>query len=110
MARDAGLEEMMRADLGDLPNLREQAMFGGLCFMMNGNMVACIHKGTGLYRVGDAGMAQALAVPGTTQAMMGQRVMKGYVYLDVDHLDDDDTRAALTGIAIDFVRGLDPKE
>lgn len=110
MSRDTGLEEMMRTDLGEHPAVIEKAMFGGLCFMLNGNMVSCIHRETGLYRVGADRLAEALDLPGTTQAKMGARVMTGYVYLDQNQLDDDAIRAKLTGMALDFVRGLDPKE
>jgi len=40
MARDPGLEELMREELGDRTGLSEKSMFGGWAFMLNGNRSA----------------------------------------------------------------------
>jgi len=40
MAYDEGLAQRIREALDDQPGISERKMFGGLCFMLNGNM-AC---------------------------------------------------------------------
>lgn len=55
-------------------------MFGGLGFMMNGNMVAaCSHRGL-LIRVGEIGVSDALA-RGAQPMIMNGRQMKGFVWV-----------------------------
>jgi TfoX/Sxy family transcriptional regulator of competence genes len=57
-------------------------MFGGTCFMLNGNLVIGTHGKTGLIvRVGLAATARALAL-GAAQMVMGERVMKGWVLVE----------------------------
>ena len=36
---DPKMADQMREDLGDLPGLSEKTMFGGLCFLLDGNMI-----------------------------------------------------------------------
>jgi hypothetical protein len=38
VTRDPGLEELLRETLADRPGLREVGMFGGLCWMLQGNL------------------------------------------------------------------------
>jgi len=79
MAIDEKLAGHVRSALADADPVREVKMFGGLGFMLNGNMVAaCSHRGL-LVRVGEAGMAEALA-RGARPMIMNGREMKGYVW------------------------------
>jgi len=39
MAYDEGHAEILRDHLASLPGVIEKRMFGGLCFMLNGNML-----------------------------------------------------------------------
>ncbi len=56
-------------------------MFGGTCFMRNGNLLIGTHKGGLIVRVGPAGEAQARAM-GADAMEMGGRAMKGWVLVD----------------------------
>ena len=52
MAYDEDLANLIRELIGDEPNLTEQAMFGGLAFLIGGNMsVAASGQGGLLLRV-----------------------------------------------------------
>ena len=55
MAIDADLAERMRTVLAGTGAVREVRMFGGLCFMLNGNMVAGTSKRGLLVRIHPAG-------------------------------------------------------
>ncbi len=109
MARDAGLEEHIRDELGPLDGLRETAMFGGLAWMLDGNLVcACRHDGL-LARLGKDNAARALAMPGVGEMQMGARKMNGWVRAEPDAVADDAVRAKLLEGALAFVRTLPPK-
>jgi TfoX/Sxy family transcriptional regulator of competence genes len=57
-------------------------MFGGIGFMLNGNLLVGASKRGLLLRVGKDAQSQALAVPGTRLMEMRGRAMEGYVYVD----------------------------
>ena len=82
MAVDEDLAERMRAALAGAGEVREVRMFGGLCFMLDGNMVAGTSKRGLLVRVGKDRQPDALARPGAKPMEMGGRRMEGYVFVD----------------------------
>ena len=64
MARDFGLEEQIREEVGPIDGLRETAMFGGLAWMLDGNLLcACRHDGM-MARLGKGNEAWALYMLG----------------------------------------------
>jgi TfoX/Sxy family transcriptional regulator of competence genes len=79
MAIDEKLATQVRAALADASPVREVKMFGGLGFMLNGNMIAATSDRGLLVRVGAQGEAEALARPGAEPMIMNGRTMKGYV-------------------------------
>jgi len=83
----AELKERIRAALADDPNVAEVRMFGGVCFMLNGNMLVCSMKdGSMLARVGGEQMPAALKKPGVARMVMGGREMKDFVVVHGDEL------------------------
>lgn len=60
---------------------RVQKMFGGTCFMLNGNLAIGTHKGGLIVRVGPDAMTEAAALGGRPMEM-GGRLMKGWVLVD----------------------------
>ena len=109
MAHDEGLAEILRGDLADLPGISEKRMFGGLAFMLDGNMLCGVHKDGAMFRVGKAHEAEALAVPGARPMDFTGRKMGGFVDVADEVLVDEDRRAHLMRLALDFVRSLPPK-
>ena len=83
----AELKERIRAALADDPNVAEIRMFGGVCFMLNGNMLVCSMKdGSMLARVGGEQMPAALKKPGVARMVMSGRQMKDFVVVHGDEL------------------------
>jgi TfoX/Sxy family transcriptional regulator of competence genes len=82
------LAESVRAALSGAGAIREVKMFGGIGFMLNGNMVAATSKRGLLLRVGENRQADALAQPGTRPMVMRGRTMEGYVYVDPPAVTD----------------------
>jgi TfoX/Sxy family transcriptional regulator of competence genes len=108
MAVDEDLAERMRAVLGATGALREVRMFGGLCFMLNGNMLAGTSKRGLLVRVGKDQHSDALARPGAKPMEMAGRSMEGYIFVDPAPRDERALRDWLE-LAIAFVETLPPK-
>ena len=108
MAVDEDLVERMRAVLAGAGAVREVRMFGGLCFMLDGNMVAGTSKRGLLVRVGKDRQPDVLARLGTKPMEMGGRMMEGYVFVEPAPHDEDALRDWL-GLAVGFVKTLPPK-
>jgi hypothetical protein len=79
MAVDEGLAELLREALAGEAGVVEKRMFGGLAFMLRGNMVCGTYRDRGMFRVGKGQAAEALGLPGTQVMAMGGRAMPGMV-------------------------------
>lgn len=108
MAIDEGLAHLLRKDLAG-ERITEKKMFGGLCFLLNGNMVSGTMKTSALFRVGKPNDEAALDIPGTYPMIQRDKPMAGFVELPTDACADDARRAALSGMALAFVKTLPPK-
>ena len=108
MALDEDLAERMRVALAGTGGVREVRMFGGLCFMLNGNMVAGTSKRGLLVRVGKDQQSNALARPGAKRMEMTGRPMEGYIFVDPPPIDDRSLQEWLA-LAVAFVNTLPPK-
>jgi TfoX/Sxy family transcriptional regulator of competence genes len=89
-------------------DVREVRMFGGIGFMLDGNMVAAASGRGLLLRVGRDGMAALLARPGAGPMEMRGRVMADYLRVEPAAVTDANV-AAWLGPAIEFVRSLPAK-
>ena len=79
----------IRAALGAREGVGEIAMFGGLCFTLNGHMlVGAMRSGNLLVRVGKAREAEALSDPLAKRLAAGSRVMAGYVEVAAQGLSE----------------------
>ena len=108
MTSDEDLAGRVRAALAKADDVREVKMFGGVGFMLNGNMVAAASKRGLLVRVGKDRHRDALTRPGTRPMEMRGRVMEGYIYVDPAILDDESLRDSIQ-LAAAFVETLPPK-
>ena len=93
MAYDAELADRVRGAVSHEQDVREVKMFGGLAFMVNGKMVACVSAGGGalLVRVSRSRDAEYLEVVGARRAEMGEgRSMgEGWIAVDGEVLTED---------------------
>jgi TfoX/Sxy family transcriptional regulator of competence genes len=79
---DPELVRAVRSALSRVKGVTEIKMFGGIGFMLNGNLLVGASTRGLLLRVGKERQPQALAEPGTRPMKMRGRVMEGYVYVD----------------------------
>ena len=81
MAYNEQLAERVRTIVGDGPGLSERKMFGGIAFMLYGNMFCGITRDDLMVRVGPDHFEEALASPGARPMDFTGRPMKGMVYV-----------------------------
>jgi TfoX/Sxy family transcriptional regulator of competence genes len=109
MAYDEGLATRVREVLGDQPELVEKKMFGGLAFLLHGNMACGVRGEDLIVRVAAEAADAALREPGTRPFDLTGRPMKGWLLVDADgHAEDDDLRRWVDrGLA--YANSLPPK-
>lgn len=109
MARDEGLEDLVRGDLAGVPGLREKAMFGGLAWLLDGHLLCAARDDGMLVRLGKGQDGWAVKTPGISPMINGGRPMTGWVRADEDAYGDDSLRRKLIDAALQFVRSLPDK-
>jgi hypothetical protein len=75
MPYDPHLADRMRTALARRRGISERAMFGGFCWMLNGNMLCGVEVGRFMFRVGKELETKALARPGAAPIVFGGRPM-----------------------------------
>ncbi len=108
MAYDEALAERVRAQLDAEPGLTERKMFGGIAWMLEGNMAVGLMKTGLLVRLGGQ-VEAALEEPHTSRPMMGERPMKGMVVVSPEGVESDEQLAAWLARGADVARSLPPK-
>lgn len=109
MARDAGLEHMLRDALGARPELTEKPMFGGWAWLLHGHLLCGVREDGVLVRLGKGNDAWALPLSGIEPMLSRGRAMAGWVRVAPETFADDALAARLLREAIAFVRTLPPK-
>jgi TfoX/Sxy family transcriptional regulator of competence genes len=87
MPHDPALAERMRTALKSRRDIAEKKMFGGYCWMLNGNMLCGVEVGRYMFRVGKELEVQALKRPGATPMDITGKPMRGFVWVDARYAD-----------------------
>ena len=104
------LAARIRALIGYRPGIVEKRMFGGMVFMLDGNMlVGPLKDGSLLARVGKEAYAEALELPGASPMMFTGREMPGFVAVHDDGIESDDDLAEWIARSEAFVKTLPKK-
>jgi TfoX/Sxy family transcriptional regulator of competence genes len=110
MAYDEDLANRVREQLAGEEGLTEKAMFGGLAFLLCGNMAVGLSSGGELMvRVGPDGTDDALARPHTRLFDMTGRPMKGWILVAPKGVRTSRQLAAWVRRGVEFARTLPPK-
>jgi TfoX/Sxy family transcriptional regulator of competence genes len=83
------LEDRIAAALGPFPTIQKR-MFGGLCFMLNGNMLVGTFRKGFMARVSKQDHAEAMSRPGASAMTMKDKVMEGFILVEADAVESDD--------------------
>jgi TfoX N-terminal domain len=110
MAYDEELAGRIRAQLGDRPGLTEKEMFGGLAFLIGGNMaVAASGQGGILVRV-DPEKSDGLVASTPAEPMeMRGRQMAGWLRVPTADVAADDELAVWVELGAAYAGSLPPK-
>lgn len=109
MAYDEGLVQRMREALAAIPDIDEKKMFGGIGFLLNGNMACGVNKDDLIVRVGPDAYETALAEPYTKDFDMTGRPMKGWVVVRPAGYATDEMLKGWVQRGVDFALSLPPK-
>jgi TfoX/Sxy family transcriptional regulator of competence genes len=110
MAYDERLAERIRRFVADEPTLTEKKMFGGLAFLVGGNMAVAASGQGGLMARVDPAESDALlsSSPARVVEMRG-RQMPGWLRVDSEDVKTDEELSAWVERGVSFARALPPK-
>ena len=109
MAYDEGLAHRIRDVLDEQPDLVEKKMFGGVGFMVQGNMACGVHKDMLIVRVGSDAYEESLQYPHTRLFDMTGRAMKGWVMVESGGFESDADLKQWVQSGLEFALTLPPK-
>lgn len=109
MAYDELLAARVLGALGPVPGLTEKKMFGGVAFMLHGNMAVGVSGGSLMVRVGPEQYDWALQQPGAREFDMTGRPMKGWVLVRGTAVQQEADLRTWVQRGVDFAASLPPK-
>jgi hypothetical protein len=110
VAYDEDLADRIRELVAEEPGLTEQQMFGGLAFLIGGNMsVAASGQGGLMVRVDPEDTDSLLAKPHARPFEMRGREMRGWLRVDPEGLRTRRQLAPWVARGVAYARSLPPK-
>ena len=109
MAYDKGLAARVSQVLNGTPQLAEKVMFGGIGYLVNGNMACGVYQDYLIVRVGPDGYQSALEEPGVKVFDITGRVMKGWIMVAPEGCGTEDGLKSWVQAGVDFALTLPPK-
>jgi hypothetical protein len=101
----------MRELVAGEPDLTEQRMFGGLAFMIGGNMaIAASGQGGALVRADPGQTDELVATTDADSFEMRGRPMRGWLRVDPEHLGTQEQLARWVGLGTTYARSLPAKQ
>jgi len=109
MAYNEALAQRIRVTLGRHSAFTEKKMFGGICFLINGNMVCGTSSEELMLRLGDEGAQAALQESNTREMDFTGRPLKSMIYVSPEGIVSDRNLERWVKRAAYFVSTLPPK-
>ena len=109
MAYNEKVAERIREIFKGRKDIQEKKMFGGIAFMLGGNMCCGIVDDRLMLRLGHDGVKAALAEPHTAEMDFTGRVIRTMLYVEPEGIASDDSLASWIGKAAAFAETLPPK-
>ena len=109
MAFDEELADRVRNLLAPRPEISERKMFGGIAFMVAGNMACGVLGEDLIVRLGEDESEKALAEDGVRPFDFTGKPMKNIVYVSPERTTDDAGLADWVETGADFAASLPPK-
>jgi hypothetical protein len=110
MAYDVELADRIRYLIGTEPGVAEKKMFGGLAFLIGGNLaISASGQGGALVRVRPADTDALIETTTAAVAVMGGRERPGWLRVASADLDTDEQLTEWVSRAVSYARSLPPK-
>ncbi len=109
MAYSKSLAERVRHLIGRQRGLTEKRMFGGIGFLLYGNLVVAVWLDSLIVRLGIEAANEAMEEPYVKPFDLTGKAMKGWAMIEADGVDCDHQLESWIQRAVAFVRTLDPK-
>ena len=109
MAYNLDLEDRIDRLLARLGNVSKKRMFGGVGYLMNGNMCFGIHQESLILRTSHQKAEELMESEYFTPFDITGKPMKGWVLVSPDVLETDEQLLDLLSLSIDFVKTLPAK-
>jgi len=109
VAYDEDLATRVREMVGELRGVREQKMFGGIAFMVGGNMAVGVHGEDLIVRLDPAEHDAALARAGARTFDLSGRPMQGWLLVEPSALSTERRLRAWVDRGTAFAASLPPK-
>jgi hypothetical protein len=109
MTYDEKFAARIRKALGPRKGLVAKQMFGGIAFLLNGNMCVGIHKDELIVRLDPAETDAALAKPYTRVFDLTGRPMKGWILVGSKGIATDPQLKQWVSVATRYAGALPPK-
>ncbi len=109
MAYDEGLAQRIREALTHAHGVVEKKMFGGLAFMLHGNMCVGVSGDELMVRVGPDGYDEALVQPHAREMDFTGKPLRGFVYVEALGFESDQDLEAWIERGARFARSLPAK-
>lgn len=110
LAYNERIESRILNIISDWEGTDRKKMFGGVCFLFNGNMFSGVYKDHLILRLGEKGASEALRSPFASAFYVSGRPLKGWVMIDQRGFKDDDELSAYLLEARDFAKSLPRKK
>jgi TfoX/Sxy family transcriptional regulator of competence genes len=109
MAYSKSLAARIQHIVGKRRGIVEKKMFGGVCFLLEGNMLVGVWQNSLIARVGAGVAAEALTQEFVREFDVTGRPMKGWIVVDPDGIDTDQQLREWIERSLEFVRTLPRK-
>ena len=110
MAFSETLAERIRQRLARRKNVEERKMFGGIGFLLNGNLLVGVWKESLVVRLGEEEGEEALKEPHVREFDITGRPMRNWVLVGPEGVEDDEQLSAWIRRAVKFVGALPARE
>jgi hypothetical protein len=109
MAYSESLAERIRQVVSRQRGITEKKMFGGVVFLLHGNICVGVWKTALIARLGPEPAAAALLEPNVVEFDITGRPMKGWVMIEPAGLDTDEQLSGWIQQSVEFVTTLPRK-
>ena len=109
MTYDEGLAQRLRALLVEQAGIEEKKMFGGVAYMLNGNLACGVIRDELIVRVGLGKYDEALSRDHVRPFDFTGRTMKGWIMVSPEGCESDEDLEDLVQQGLDFAASLSPK-